>query len=103
MAPERGGGVKVGESFDVAKQAYDKNKNKPREICNTLQPHAWGYDKSNDGKHKTTDDVVEMLRTAKSENANLLLNVGPKGDGSFPGEDIIVLEEVGKKRKKRLK
>jgi len=103
MAPERGEGVKVGESFDVAKQAYEKNKNKPREICNTLQPHAWGYNKDNDGKHKTTDDVVEMLRTAKIENANLLLNVGPKGDGSFPGEDIIVLEEVGKKRKERLK
>jgi len=103
MAPERGGSAKVGESFDVAKQAYAKNKNKPREICNTLQPHAWGYNKDNDGKHKTIDDVFEMLRTAKNENANLLLNVGPKGDGSFPDEDIIVLEEVGKKRKESIK
>ena len=103
MAPERGGSAKVGESFDVAKQAYLKNSNKPREICNTLQPHAWGYNKDNDGKHKTTADVMEMLRTAKIENANLLLNVGPRGDGSFPEEDIAVLEEVGKKRSESIK
>jgi len=103
MAPERGGGAKVGEQFEVAKNAYEKNKNKPREICNTLQPHAWGYNKSNDGKHKTASDVLEMLRTAKNDNANLLLNVGPIGDGSFPEEDIFVLEEVGKIRKTGVK
>lgn len=103
MAPERGGGAKVGEQFEVAKKAYQKNRNKPREICNTLQPHAWGYNKSNDGKHKTTSDVLEMLRNAKNDNANLLLNVGPKGDGSFPEEDIFVLEEVGKTRKETKK
>jgi alpha-L-fucosidase len=28
-------------------------------------------------------------------NANLLLNVGPKGDGSFPEEDIAAITEAG--------
>jgi len=96
MAPERGGGAKVGEQFDVAKIAYEKNKNKPREICNTLQPHAWGYNKEHDGNHKSANDIIEMLENAKKSNANLLLNVGPKGDGSFPEEDIKALKEVGK-------
>ena len=36
-----------------------------------------------------------MLDDAQKINANLLLNVGPKGDGSFPREDIEVLREVG--------
>ena len=95
MAPERGGGARVGEKFEVARKVYELNKDKPREICNTLQPHAWGYNKSVDGKHINADEVIEMLQEARSENANLLLNVGPKADGSFPEEDIIILQKVG--------
>ena len=36
-----------------------------------------------------------MLSDAQAMNANLLLNVGPKGDGSFPEEDIQALLEAG--------
>jgi len=37
-----------------------------------------------------------MLKDAEEMNANLLLNIGPKGDGTIPEEDIITLGEVGK-------
>jgi alpha-L-fucosidase len=97
MAPERGGGAKVGQQFEVARKVYELNKDKPREICNTLQPHAWGYNKQHDGNHKNADDILQMLEEARTINANLLLNVGPKGDGSFPEEDIRALEEAGAK------
>jgi alpha-L-fucosidase len=99
MAPERGGGAKVGQQFEVAQKVYEMNKDKPREICNTLQPHAWGYNRAHDGNHKTADEILEMLADAASMNANLLLNVGPKGDGSFPDEDISALEEAGRRLK----
>ena len=99
MAPERGGGARVGQQFEVARKVYELNKTKPREICNTLQPHAWGYNKQHDGNHKTADDVIQMLQDAKAIQANLLLNVGPKGDGSFPEEDIQSLTEAGQKLK----
>jgi len=95
MAPERGGNARVGQQFEVARKVYELNKNKPREICNTLQPHAWGYNKEHDGNHKTAEDILQMLEDAKSINANLLLNVGPKGDGSFPEEDVQALTEAG--------
>jgi len=75
---------------------YEKNKNKPREICNTLQPHAWGYHKENDGKHKTTDELVTIIKETWALDANLLMNVGPLPDGSFPDEDIKSLTEAGK-------
>ncbi len=101
MAPERGGNARVGQQFEVAKLTYEKNQNKPREICNTLQPHAWGYNKKHDGKHKTADDILKMLNDAQAMNSNLLLNVGPKGDGSFPQEDITALKEAGKRLKLR--
>ena len=103
MAPERGGGARVGEQFEVARLTYEKNKDKPREICNTLQPHAWGYNKQHDGNHKSVDQIIEMLNDAKSTNANLLLNVGPKGDGSFPQEDVDALKAAGEKLKGELK
>jgi len=97
MAPERGGAAKVGQQFEVARMVYEKNKEKPREICNTLQPHAWGYNKQHDGNHKSADEIMQMLEDAHSMNANLLLNVGPRGDGSFPEEDIRALEDAGAK------
>lgn len=100
-APERGGNAKVGQQFEVAKMVYEKNKNKPREICNTLQPRTWGYNKEYDGNHKTADDIIKLLDDARKANANLLLNVGPKGDGAFPEEDIIALKEAGKKLKNK--
>jgi len=95
MAPERGGSARVGEQFEVARKVYELNKDKPREICNTLQPHAWGYNKQHDGNHKTAEDILQMLSDAEAIKANLLLNVGPKGDGSFPQEDIQALLEAG--------
>jgi len=95
MAPERGGSARVGEQFEVARRVYELNKDKPREICNTLQPHAWGYNRKHDGNHKTADDIMQMLQDAQAIHANLLLNVGPKGDGSFPEEDIQSLTEAG--------
>ncbi len=99
MAPERGGNARVGQQFDVARIAYEKNRDKPREICNTLQPHAWGYHKKNDGLHKTAEDIIALLEDAEAMNANLLLNVGPKGDGSIPEEDVKALKDAGKRLK----
>jgi alpha-L-fucosidase len=95
-APERNASATVGNQFEVARMVYEKNKNKPKEICNTLQPHAWGYDKRNDGKHKTTEDLVKIIKDTWAKDANLLMNVGPLPDGSFPEEDIISLTEAGK-------
>jgi alpha-L-fucosidase len=94
MAPERGGNARVGQKFEVARKVYELNRGKPIEICNTLQPHAWGYNKEHDGNHKSTEEVLKMLSDARAMDANLLLNVGPKGDGSFPEEDIRALLEA---------
>lgn len=99
VAPERAGNAIVGQEFEVARRIYDLNKDKLREICNTLQPHAWGYNKKHDGNHKSAEEILEMLKEAQDANANLLLNVGPKGDGSFPEEDIQALKQAGKKLK----
>ena len=64
VAPERSGSARVGQQYEVARMVYEKNLDKPREICNTLQPHAWGYNKQFDGNHKTAGDIMKMLAQA---------------------------------------
>ncbi len=98
MAPERNGQAKVGSQYEIANIVYEKNKDKPREICTTLQPHAWGYKKADDGNHHSADEVMKMLENARAMNANLLLNIGPLPNGALPEEDIRILTEVGKRR-----
>lgn len=102
MAPKRGGNAKVGNQYPVAVKAYKLNQSKPKEVCNTMQPHlpgidggsTWGYNKSIDGHHLKVADVKKLLDDAKSNGYNLLLNVGPLPDGSIHPEDIETLSNL---------
>jgi len=85
----------------LALEVWEKNKNKPKEICDTFQPHVWGYSKAADGHHKSADQVLEMLATAGKEGANLLLNTGPLADGSIHLHDVKALKAVGKRLRGR--
>ncbi len=69
---------------------------KPLEICDHLQRNKWGYAKEQDGKHKTKEEVIKMLKRASQYPANLLLNTGPYGSGEMHREDVAVLRAVGK-------
>ena len=103
-APERGGGAKVGEQYPSAQRAYELNKNKPKEVCNTMQPHlkgvhggaTWGYNKAIDGHHLTVENVKKLQEDARLNGFNLLLNIGPMPDGSVHPEDIETLSNLKK-------
>jgi alpha-L-fucosidase len=82
---------------EVAARAWELNKHKHNEICDTLQPKGWGYIEADDGNHRDADDVWEMLRSAGSQGYNLLLNTGPLPDGSIHPEDVATLREVGRR------
>ncbi|MFW6133154.1 MAG: alpha-L-fucosidase [Planctomycetota bacterium] len=66
------------------------------EACMTFNG-SWGYMPSapEDDWHSTRD-VVKMLRQVTAGGGNLLLNIGPKPDGSVPDEAYPRLEAVGK-------
>jgi len=70
---------------------------KPREICTTLCPGSWGYLAEAAGTHLSPDQVWERLRTARSQDCNLLLNTGPLPDGSLDPEDVAILRSVGQR------
>ena len=82
---------------DICAHAWEQNKGKHNEICDTFQSGGWGYRKNDDGKHKTADQVMEMLKKAEDQKCNLLLNTGPLPDGSIHPEDVATLKEVGKR------
>ncbi len=63
------------------------------EACTSLNDN-WGYHKG-DHNWKSAKAVAEMLRQCAAGVGNLLLNVGPKGDGSLPQESIERLDAVG--------
>jgi alpha-L-fucosidase len=83
-----------GEPFDfaVAEQSV-KPKTGAWESCLTLNDH-WGY---HDGDHdwKTPRDVIRNLLTVAGKGGNLLLNVGPRGDGTIPAESACILRVAG--------
>src|SRR5277367_4186440 len=54
---------------------------------------SWGYIK--DDTFKTPQFVVQQLIDIVSKNGNLLLNIGPRSDGTIPEEVQSVLRDVG--------
>ena len=81
----------------VAQRAWEGNRRQHNEICDTLQPSAWGYTAADDGQHHTADEVMGMLADAHGQNCNLLLNTGPLPDGAIHPEDVQTLREVGRR------
>ncbi len=63
----------------------------PLEICQTMND-SWGYN-IKDKKYKGTTALIRYLVKAAGSNANLLLNVGPRPDGTLP--DVAVEELLG--------
>jgi alpha-L-fucosidase len=65
----------------------------PLETCETINV-AWGYN-STDKKFKSTRDLIHYLAKAAGNNANFLLNIGPKPDGTIQDEFVTRLKEIG--------
>lgn len=65
----------------------------PLEMCDTIG-HAWGYN-SQDAALKSSKDLIHYLIKAAGNNANFLLNVGPRPDGTIQSEFVERLQEVG--------
>lgn len=54
----------------------------PLETCETMNG-SWGYNIT-DNKYKSEKELIQYLVKAAGNNANLLMNVGPRPDGTFP-------------------
>lgn len=66
----------------------------PLETCMTMN-NTWGYSIT-DNNYKSADDLIRKLVTAAGLNANFLLNIGPRPDGTLPTQAVERLREIGK-------
>jgi hypothetical protein len=55
---------------------------------------SYGYHKF-DHSHKPVSHFIRLLASAASRGGNLLMNIGPKGDGNFDDSDLIILKGIG--------
>ena len=68
------------------------------ELCMTMNNN-WGYH-PDDENYKTPFEVITIFVDAVSNGGNLLLDIGPKEDGTIPPEQVHILKELGKWNKK---
>ncbi|MEO9475693.1 MAG: alpha-L-fucosidase [Cyclobacteriaceae bacterium] len=55
----------------------------------------WGYDK-NDDYWKSSDELIKMVSKSACRGSNFLLNIGPTPEGTFPLQDQVRLDNLGK-------
>jgi alpha-L-fucosidase len=64
------------------------------ELCMTMN-ESWGYYKE-DNNYKTPYEIITIFADVISMGGNLLLDIGPKEDGTIPEEQTKILTELGK-------
>ncbi len=69
-------------------------KEKQWELCMTIND-SWGY-QGNDRNFKSPAQVIRIFAECIGMGGNLLLDIGPKADGTIPDEQAEVLKELGR-------
>lgn len=81
--------------FGVSEQKILDTKNiDPWEACITMSRN-WSYNR-HDSAWKSPELLVYNLVDIASKGGNFLLNIGPKGDGTFPEPSVKNLKAVGR-------
>ena len=98
-----GQGVAVNYKFDAFPEGiavYDIERGQLSDINplfwqtdTSVSKNSWGYVTEQD--YKTAGDIVGDLVDIVSKNGALLLNIGPKPDGTIPEPEVAMLREIG--------
>ncbi|GMV95257.1 MAG: hypothetical protein AMXMBFR82_50350 [Candidatus Hydrogenedentota bacterium] len=72
---------------------FERRRTIPWEACMTIG-NSWGY-KEGDAPLKDSAELIRYLVDVASRGGNLLLNVGPKADGTIPDAFVSRLRDMG--------
>lgn len=64
------------------------------ELCMTTN-NSWGY-QPNDTHYKSSNQIIRILVDCISMGGNLLLDIGPKSDGTIAEEQVAILKDLGR-------
>jgi len=85
--------------FGTPERDYDKGVDAPlsfarrTEACQSVGAESWGYRQDED--YYTDRHLLRSIDKYLARDANYLLNVGPRGDGTIPVEAAAILRRVG--------
>jgi len=91
---QRSGWMGDFETQEIGFRGRPKN-DRPWELCTILGGKAWGWTPSSANQIMTLDSCIQLLVKVVSQDGNLLLNVGPKPDGSIEPAEVQRLKEIG--------
>lgn len=80
--------------FDVERGQLESIRPDLWQTDTAIAKNSWGYTENNDFKNPV--DIVCDLVDIVSKNGCLLLNIGPKSDGTITKEETEILQEIGK-------
>jgi alpha-L-fucosidase len=86
--------------YDTPEQNFPVSRPKYNwwELCMTINDN-WGY-QPQDKNWKTPYEVISIFADVISKGGNLLLDIGPREDGTIPEPEVRMLKELGKWTKK---
>jgi len=84
----RGAGV-----FDMERGAASDIQPGCWQTCTSVSRNSWGYVTNH--IYKGTGEIVDDLVDIVSKNGTMLLNIGPKADGTIPVHEQQMLREIG--------
>jgi len=79
--------------FDIERGKSDKIRDFPWQTDTSVGKKSWGY--INGEENKSPNQIIDDLVDIVSKNGNLLLNIGPKADGTITPEQQAVLLQIG--------
>lgn len=79
--------------LDVERGQLADIREMPWQACTSISKKSWGY--IDNDSFKTVEEIITNLVDIVSKNGCLLLNVGPRADGTIPSEQQEVLRQLG--------
>ncbi|HEX8327689.1 MAG TPA: alpha-L-fucosidase [Hymenobacter sp.] len=80
--------------YDIERSSSKATKKYPWQTDTSVGKKSWGYIEGED--NKSPNELIDELIDVVSKNGNLLLNIGPKADGTITPEQTAVLLGMGK-------
>ncbi len=89
-------GKQVGDFATPERTRMDQLRKDKWESCDSLDPTSWGYNRNlKESEYMTPNHLVDYLVDVVSKNGNLLINIGPRADGTIPEIAQHCLRETG--------
>ncbi len=89
-------GTPLGDFSTPERRNINEIRKEKWELCDSLDPFSWGYNRLlPEGGYMTPNELVDYLVDVVSKNGNLLINIGPRPDGTIPDVMQRALRETG--------